>query len=611
MSELSSVTEQIKNRILITDVLSPFVQFQRRSNRIVGLCPFHKEKSPSFNIDPVKGSYHCFGCGKHGDHFTFLTEHQGMTFQEALKHLADKAGVELPKKTFTSAHSQNPFEFSQQNDDASYKDKLQSYMETACAWYQEKLEIPQAQHVRDYLVSRSVSDEMIQQFRIGFAPNHESLGDELRKKGISQKDLITIGLVTESGSDRFKGRLMFPICDQKGRVIAFGGRALSKEQMPKYLNSSETPLFHKSFVLYAQHQAFNAVTREVAPLVVEGYMDVIALHQYGFKTAVAPLGTAFSDDHMKRLWQRHPSPVFCFDGDEAGQKAAFRVAQKIFPLLKPHFSVQFCFLPNGEDPDTFLKTYGKSDFNKLIRASSSLTETLWNGYLKNLKITPKATPEDKTVLKKSLAEHVNEIQDADLKQFFQRDINDKFFQYFSNFSKFSKKNQQKNASNSDFPVVLSTEIVQTLKKVKKNHLPAKILLATLKNNPTLIAMVYEAMIDLDDLPQDLIEFRDFLCERTFDCPEKLHEEAVKQGFCETIASLNELNLRTLAPFAMLGADSEIALQGWMDVWQQYYFRIRMQKETHMMKARLKSSMNEKSWEQWQQFKTELNHDTKN
>ncbi|MDP3371488.1 MAG: DNA primase [Candidatus Paracaedibacteraceae bacterium] len=614
MSELSNVTEQIKNRILITDVLSPFVQFQRRNNRIVGLCPFHKEKSPSFNIDNVKGSYHCFGCGKHGDHFTFLTEHQGMTFGEALQHLADKAGVEVPKRTHSlnnSNASASFFDPAIEKSDKSYKEKLQSYMEMACAWYQAKLEIPQAQHVRDYLIERSVSEEMINRFRVGFAPTHESLGEYLRKQGIAQKDLVAVGLVTENGADRFKGRLMFPICDQKGLVIAFGGRALQKDQMPKYLNSAETPLFHKSSVLYAQHQAFSAVTREKAPLVVEGYMDVIALHQYGFETAVAPLGTAFSDDHMKRLWQRHPSPIFCFDGDEAGQKAAFRVAQKVFPLLKPHFQIQFCFLPNGEDPDTFLKTYGKNDFNKIIQTPTSLTNTLWNGYLKSLNINSNASPEEKTILKKSITEHVNEIQDGDLKQFFQRDFNDKFYYFFATFSKFTKKNQLKSAKENNFPTVLSAEIVQTLKKVKKSHLPAKILLATLKNNPTLITMVDEALIDLDDLPHDLARLRDFLCERTFECPKSLHEEAVNHGLGDILTSLDNINLRTIAPFAMLGANTDIALQGWMDVWQQHYFRLRIQKETHMMKARLKNSMNEKSWEQWQQFKTELNHDTKN
>jgi DNA primase len=614
MSELSNVTEQIKNRIMLTDVLSPFMQFQRRGGRIVALCPFHKEKSPSFNIDNLKGTYHCFGCGQHGDHFTFLSEHQGMTFNEALTHLAERAGVQLPEKKPRPTHIGYDGEYGEtetQEDKDSQQDRWFKIMERASVWYQEKFLTPAAQGVRDYLSSRSLSDEMIQKFRIGFAPAQESLGDELRKNGVSQADLITVGLVTENGADRFKGRLMFPICDAKGRVIAFGGRALSKDQMPKYLNSSETPLFHKSSVLYAQHYAFKAVTRENAPLVVEGYMDVITLHQFGFETAVAPLGTAFSDDHIKRLWQRHPSPIFCFDGDEAGKKAAFRVAQRIFPLLKPHFWVQFCFLPNGEDPDTYLKSYGKHDFSNLLQKSSSLANTVWFGYLQKLSITPKAAPEEKTILKKALTEHVNEINDSDLKQFFQRDFNDKFYHYFSTFGKQTKNATIKNTGNSNFSPILTSEIMQTLKKVKKNHLPAKILLATLKNNPTLVTRVYETMINLEGLPDDLAMFRDYLCEQTFDSVEILTEEAVKKGFLDTLSSLDALDLKAIAPFAMIGTESEIAFQGWMDVWNQHYLKLRVQKETTMMKARLKSSLSEKSWEQWQQIKSVLNHDTKN
>jgi DNA primase len=614
MSELSSVTEQIKNRIMLTDVLSPFVQLQRRSGRILGLCPFHKEKSPSFNVDNLKGTYHCFGCGQHGDHFTFLTEHQGMTFPEALKHLADKAGVQLPEKKPRPMQTSYDGEYidtdAQQNKDSQH-DKWLSLMEQACIWYQEKFLTPAAQGVRDYLNSRSLPDEMIQHFRIGFAPAHESLGDVLRKSGASQADLIAVGLVTENGADRFKGRLMFPICDPKGRVIAFGGRALSKDQMPKYLNSPETPLFHKGSVLYAQHQAFKAVSREKAPLVVEGYMDVITLHQFGFETAVAPLGTAFSDDHIKRLWQRHPCPIFCFDGDEAGEKAAFRVAQRLFPLLKPHFSVQFCFLPNGEDPDTYLKTYGKNEFSNLLQRTSPLASTLWTGYLNKFNITIKATPEEKTILKKALTQHVNEIVDSDLKQFFQRDFNDKFYNYFNVFTRFTKSASKKNVENSNFSPILTSEIMQTLKKVKKNHLPAKILLATLKNNPTLVTRVYETMINIEGLPDDLEMFRDYLCEQTFDSVENLTEEAIKKGFTDTLSSLDALDLRAIAPFAMMGTESEIAFQGWMDVWNQYYLRSKIQKETTVMKTRLKSSLNEKSWEQWQQIKTILNHDTKN
>ncbi len=603
MSELSSVIEQIKSRIMITDILSPFVPIQRRGNRIVGLCPFHKEKSPSFNIDNVKGSYHCFGCGQHGDHFSFLIDHQGMTFNEALKHLAEKAGVQLPERTPSRSHGSYKNEAPEHEKSESKHEKLFNIMEQACQWYQAKLNTPAAQFVRDYLSSRSLPNTMIDRFRLGFAPESGGLKESLMQKGVTKSDLIEVGLITDKGADRFCGRLIFPIADAKGRVIAFGGRALSKDQMPKYLNSPDTPLFHKSMVLYAQALAFKAVTRDIPPLVVEGYMDVISLHQFGFETAVAPLGTAFSDDHMKRLWQRHPSPIFCFDGDEAGRKAAFRVAQRVFPLLKPHFFVQFCFLPEGEDPDTYLKTFGKTDFDALLKKTTTLTDTIWQGYLQKFSITPKASPEDKTILKKALMEHVAEIVDADLKQFFQRDFNDKLYHFFS----IAPKRQRINETQG-FTAVLKTDMVQTLKKIKKNHLAAKILLATLKNNPTLVERVYEFVISLDELPDDLCEFRNFLCEQFYVDSETLVVDAHQKGHQSVLHELDMLNLRTMAPFALPNSDHEIVFQGWMDVWQQYHKQSKVRKETTLMKARLKNTLDEKSWEQWQQIKTAFTFD---
>ncbi len=588
---------------MITDILSPFVPIQRRGNRIVGLCPFHKEKSPSFNIDNVKGSYHCFGCGQHGDHFSFLVDHQGMTFNEALKHLAEKAGVQLPEKTPSRSRGSYKNEAPEHERSESKQEKLFALMEQACQWYQTKLNTPTAQFVRDYLSSRSLPNTMIDRFRLGFAPENGGLKEVLIQKGATKSDLIEVGLITDKGADRFRGRLIFPITDAKGRVIAFGGRALSKDQMPKYLNSPDTPLFHKSMVLYAQALAFKAVTRDIPPLVVEGYMDVISLHQFGFETAVAPLGTAFSDDHMKRLWQRHPSPIFCFDGDEAGRKAAFRVAQRVFPLLKPHFFVQFCFLPEGEDPDTYLKTFGKTDFDALLKKTTTLTDTIWQGYLHKFSITPKASPEDKTILKKALMEHVAEIVDADLKQFFQRDFNDKLYHFFS----VPVKRQRVNETQG-FTAVLKTDMVQTLKKIKKNHLAAKILLATLKNNPTLVERVYEFVIGLDELPHDLCEFRNFLCEQFYVDADTLMTDARQKGHQSILDELDALNLRTMAPFALSNSDHEIVFQGWMDVWQQYHKQSKVRKETTLMKARLKNTLDEKSWEQWQQIKTAFTFD---
>jgi DNA primase len=594
MSELSHIVEQIKNRVAIVDVLQPTVRVIRNGNRLVALCPFHKEKSPSFNIDNVKGSYHCFGCGQHGDHFSFLIEKKGMTFGEALKMLADQAGVTLPERT---SHSSHLHKAAGNEAEQPATNRWYQIMEEAANWYQAQLQTPRAHDVRSYLDRRDVAPHMQTQFKLGYSPEYDSLKEHLTKQGFTQAELLTVGLVNDKGGDRFRGRLMFPIWDAKGRVIAFGGRALKGDQMPKYLNSSDTPLFHKSTVLYAQNLAFQNVDRDTAPLVVEGYMDTITLHQYGFKTAVAPLGTAFTDDHLKRLWQRHANPVFCFDGDQAGRSAAFRVAQKVFPVLKPHFSVSFCFLPNGEDPDTYLKKNGAADFSNYMKTAQSLINTLWQGYIEKYGITRDATPEEKTRLKKSLFDHIDQMADVDLKQFFKQDVSDKIYNFF-------KPIFQKNAkaTKTDQINKIKDSMQQSLKNIKKNHIPAKILLVTLKNNPILVGKVYEMLLSLDGLPEDLIAFRDFLCEHNFNNQAELIISANLNGHEKTLADLDQINLQALAPFALPGEDETAILNGWTDIWQQHFLRSQMKDETRAMKNSLMLGADEKKWEQWQQIK---------
>lgn len=643
MTELSRIVDRIKDRLSIVDVLRPGVSIIRKGGKSMALCPFHKEKTPSFLVDIPNGSYHCFGCGKHGDHFTYLMERQGMTFSEALRTLADRSGVSLDDYTKRSAESFSAYvpkvraqkhaaaESSASleheknivdQDTSPQKGIWYDAMADAALWYGQKLMQPRGQFVRDYLSKRGVTPEMVQQFGLGYSPESESLKAHLLKLGYALVDLIEIGLLTDKGMDRFKERLMFPIHDAKGRVIAFGGRALKADQMPKYLNSSDNPLFHKSFILYAQHYAFPHVTKEMPPIIVEGYMDVIALHQYGFKTAVAPLGTSFSDDHMKRLWQRFPTPVFCFDGDEAGKNAAFRVAQKVFPLLKPGFSVAFVFLPEGDDPDTYLKTHSAHAFHHLLKTPESLIDTLWQGYIQKFQITKSATPEVKTQFKKALMAHVYQIQDPDLKQFFKTDVSDRVYHFFSSFynrTNSAEKGYAKNTSLSsttsflkdrhgkkrenflDHSGLAPLDVKLSLQKVKKNQIPLKILLATLKNNPILIERVFEMMLKMTDLPEDFANFRNFLCENQFVDHLDVHQKAIDFGFSDVLKQLDVLHLQGVAPFCKPGSEEELALSCWKDIWYQHYVRAHVKSGTMQVKKNL-AIEDEQAWAQWQQLK---------
>lgn len=591
MSDLAPIVEQIKNRISIIDIVEPTVSLRRRSGRLVALCPFHSEKTPSFQVDVTQGTYHCFGCSKHGDHFSFLMEKMGMTFHEALLFLADKANVELPK-----------FDKNKNDEEVSSTKTWYYILQEANLWYQNNLTLPKAQYVRDYLKKRNVSLTSIAQFQLGYAPKGMSLKDYLLKRGYTIEDLKTVGLVNDKGFDRFQGRLIFPIWDAKERVVAFGGRALQADQMPKYLNSQDTPLFHKGKILYAQHFGFSNVQQDNPPIVVEGYMDVLMMHQHGFTTAVAPLGTAFTDYHMNRLWQRHAAPVMCFDGDFAGQNAAFRVTQKIFPLLKPNFSVGFCFLPNGEDPDSFLKTHPKLEFQNLLKTPVSLIDTLWKGLVNKFDVTTKATPEVKTQFKKALLEQVGQITDSDLRGFYQNDLKDriyKFFQTPSHQNSFSAQNNKDLASS-------AIQNLQVLKKNKKKLQTSKILLGILKNNPMLISTVYEMLLQIDDLNDDFLAFKDFLCEQNYEDAQHLAQKAQERGFAWVLEEIDALKINMLS-FAKPGADEELALSTWKEMWYQRYIKPQIQDDEKRMKEVLLNNKDEKVWEQWQQMKTVQNN----
>lgn len=344
------------------------VRLSKSGRNWKGLCPFHNEKSPSFYV--YDDSFHCFGCGAHGDAFAFIMRAEGGGFMEAVERLAGEAGLEIPKPTPEAAAR-----------DRRARD-LHGVLQAAEAAYARRLRSPEGAEALDYLRRRGLTEETITRFGLGWSgAGRGALLAELREEGIDQRQLLEAGLMQERDEGRvvdlFFNRVMFPIRDRRGRTISFGGRILGDGQ-PKYVNGPETVLFSKRRNLYGLDLAREGVFRGAALLVAEGYMDVIALHQAGFTGAVAPLGTALTEDQMQALWQVSPEPVLCFDGDAAGTRAAARAAELCLPLLAPERSLRFVTLPSGEDPDTLIRQKGPRGFQALLDAAQPLSEALFS-----------------------------------------------------------------------------------------------------------------------------------------------------------------------------------------------------------------------------------------
>ena len=397
--------DEIRARVPLEGAIAKRVRLQRRGRESIGLCPFHKEKTPSFTVNEDKGFFHCFGCGAHGDVIGFVMRDEGLAFPEAIERLAGDAGLALPAR---DAHAE-----------AREQERLSLYavVETAAAWFEAELAGPRGAAARLYLDGRGVDEETRARFRLGFAPEgRQGLRSALAGGGVPAAMLLEAGLVVapEDGGapyDRFRGRVIFPICDRRGRVVAFGGRALGEGQ-PKYLNSPETPLFSKGALLYGYHLAAPAARKAGRAIAVEGYMDVIALHRAGIAEAVAPLGTALTEEQLEALWRLADDPVLCFDGDEAGIRAAARAVDRALPRINAGRSLRFALLPAGQDPDTMVRDHGRQAMAEIVDASIPLSQQLWKAAAGGRVLD---TPEARARVGKWLEDQVARIPDRDLR----------------------------------------------------------------------------------------------------------------------------------------------------------------------------------------------------
>lgn len=415
------ILDDIRARLPVSSVVGRRVALKKAGREWKGLSPFKSERTPSFFVNDHKGFYKCFASGEHGDIFTFVMKTEGLSFTEAVERLAADAGVTLPKPEPRSPRAMEAVD---------ERVRLMAVVEASARFFEAQLMSSPGQEARRYLERRGVTRETMERFRLGFAPGgREILKAHLAKEGFTAKEMIDAGMVIAGEDiavpyDRFRNRVMFPIEDLKGKVIAFGGRALDPDAPAKYLNSPETPLFHKGNQLYNIHRARPAAFETSRIVVVEGYMDVVALDQAGFQTAVAPLGTALTDAQVQLLWRVVPEPTLCFDGDSAGQRAAFRAVDTILPLLKPGYSANFAFLSDGLDPDDLVRQQGAAAFETVLGRTKALFDVMWE---RELATQPLSTPEQRAAMEQKLKALVGRIGDQSVRSHYEQEARQKLW----------------------------------------------------------------------------------------------------------------------------------------------------------------------------------------
>ena len=409
-TDFQKLCDELRAKISIADVVGAKVKLTRKGREYTGLCPFHNEKTPSFTVNEAKGFYHCFGCGAHGDIIKFEMDANGLTFIDAVEKLAHKVGLQLPKLS-NESHEQ-----------VEKRNTAYDIMEMAARFFEKNLRLTGGQEALEYLYPRGFDDNIIAKFRLGYAPSGNGLRAQLSSKGVTDAEMAELGLITlpegKRPHDFFRNRVMIPIIDKRGKVIAFGGRVMDGSQ-PKYLNSPETPVFNKRRVLYNLNNARECGYDAKSLIICEGYMDVIAMDRFGIGYAVAPLGTALTEDQIVEAWKIVNEPICCCDGDNAGIRAATRSVDRVLPILKPGYSLRYAFLPDKMDPDEFLRAKGQEEFLKVVNDTVALKDLLWR---KTVEGHPLNTPEQKALIEKNIKDEVAKITDETVRGYYVQEM---------------------------------------------------------------------------------------------------------------------------------------------------------------------------------------------
>jgi DNA primase len=572
--------DELRTRLTLSDIVGRKVRLSRAGREFKGCCPFHTEKTPSFYVNDDKQFYHCFGCGAHGSAIDFVMQHDNLSFIEAVEALAGEAGMEVPRQT------------PQEIEKEKLKKDLHSLLEEATRWMEAQLRSPENRAAYTYITERGMSEEVLSAYRIGYAPHD---GQAVRKHmlalGYSDAQMIEAGVLRPAGKAGepyafFRERIIFPVPDRRGRVVAFGGRILPDHLLQpnrgdykpaKYMNSSDTPLFHKGSMLYGEPHARMAASEGKPIVVVEGYVDVIAAARAGYTGAVAPLGTALTEEQILVLWKMIPQdekiPILCFDGDDAGRRAAARACERLMPHLKPNHSARIAFLPEGQDPDSLVGSQGARALQAVIDAAISLVDFIW-GYHTAGKAFD--TPEARAGLTKTLEDEARRIPDRDVQYHYLQAFRERTRQSFG-FGAKNTAQSRPGTRNGKFnwgpDVRLTPPSGLRRPAFSRDHLVPAAMLAALINHPFLFDEAEEVLGQMGLGDAGLDQVRQTVLSTLSHNPE-LDGEGLKTylheaGLGEDLGQILSESVYTHAPFARPSASQEVALEGWREAWEAH------------------------------------------
>lgn len=557
--------DELRDRLTLSEVIGRRVKVVRAGREYKACCPFHHEKSPSFTINDEKQFYHCFGCGAHGDVIEFLVQNDRLTFMEAVEALAAEAGMQVPKAS------------PQAIEKAAKEKSLYSLVEDTALFFAERLRDSRPPDGLRYLEERGLTGNQINAFRLGYAPaDGKMLISYLKDKGYTPEQMKEAGVARASERNSelysfFRDRVMFPVADKRGRIVAFGGRVLPEHirplppgasKPPKYINTSETSLFHKGHMLYGEPHARQAAADGLPVIVVEGYLDVIACFGAGFRGAVAPLGTALTEEQIGVLWKmiqaEDKTPILCFDGDDAGRRAAARACANFLPLLKPWHSARFAFLPQGQDPDSLIRSQGAKAFKAVIDQAMPLIDFLWERHTAGKTL---ATPEAKAGLGATLEAEAALIPDRTVQQYYRQTFRNRLFHAFAP--------QRQGQGKKPQPLQGQATLVPPRRPAgSAEALSRLILLATILNHPYIFESIEQdfGRLEFDDqrfdgLRQGVIHL---LCEDSTLDSITLQSHLKERGFGAELALVLNQTIYTHAGFARPDSPQEIILTGWND-----------------------------------------------
>lgn len=594
--------DELRARILLSDVIGKRISIARAGREYKACCPFHKEKTPSFTINDDKQFYHCFGCGAHGDIVGFVMEHDNLSFVDAVEVLAAQAGMKVPQ--------QSP----QQVQKAKEEKSLYTLLEEATRWFETQLQEPKNREALKYIRDRGLHEEALARHRVGYAPEDgQALVSYLKSRDYTDKQMVEAGLARISKKNSqtysfFRERILFPVRDRRGRVVAYGGRILpdhlrpldrSDFKPPKYINSSDGPLFHKGRMLYGESHARQAAGDGKPLIVTEGYLDVIACFEAGFHGAVAPLGTALTEEQITLLWKMIPDdvkePVLCFDGDNAGYHAAIRASERLLPLLQAGHSARFAFLPKGEDPDTLIRAQGAGAFQNILDQAMPLVQFLWSSNVQGRSFN---TPESRAALDKKLMQEVERIADRSVQAHYRKILRDKISKAFF-ASRFQAKQDYRKPG-----AALTSSLIKP--RFQKRQILERVLVCAVLNHPDIYADIEEEFGSFDISEKKLDHLRESIV-NALSLDQQLDRQGLqnhlyKEDFEGYLKNLLGEALYTHAGFLKTDKDYNEVLGGWRNAYSEIQ-KLGLSRDILLANDSLKNDINEENEEKFMRLLT--------